>query len=52
MVLRRDVCVKSGEGARKSAVWNAILDRLSRNSPASKSQTGSFKVLADLTNSI
>ena len=33
-------------GAWKSPIWDAILDGLSRNFPASKSQTGSFKVLA------
>jgi hypothetical protein len=38
--------VKRGVKAGKSAIWDAILDRLSRKSPASKSQTGSFKVLA------
>jgi hypothetical protein len=32
--------------AGKTAFWDAILDWLSRNFPASKSQTGSFKVLA------
>jgi hypothetical protein len=37
---------KVAEGAGKTAVWDAILDRPSRNVPASKSQTGSFKVLA------
>ena len=31
----------------KKNILNAILDWLSRNFPASKSQTGSFKVLAD-----
>jgi hypothetical protein len=36
---------KVAEGAGKTAVWDAILDGLSRNVPASKSQTGSFKVL-------
>jgi hypothetical protein len=39
-------CVKRVKKTGESAIWDAILDRLSRNSPASKSQTGSFKVLA------
>jgi hypothetical protein len=36
---------ESGKRAGKTAFWDAILDGLSRNFPASKSQTGSFKVL-------
>jgi hypothetical protein len=32
--------------AGNMAFWDAILDWLGRNFPASKSQTGSFKVLA------
>jgi len=45
MVLRGGFVCKEWGRAGKSGFGDAILDGLSRNFPASKSQTGSFKVL-------